>query len=31
MNVLFPKGVFIMSDIIEVKPEKDPESDQLQP
>lgn len=25
MNSLFPKGVFIISDIIEVKPEKDPD------
>lgn len=27
MNSLFPKGVFIISDIIEVKPEKDSEDD----
>lgn len=26
MNTLFPKGVFIISDIIEVKPEKDEEA-----
>ena len=27
MNTLFPKGVFIISDIIEVKPEKDTEEE----
>jgi hypothetical protein len=27
MNTLFPKGVFIISDIIEVKPEKDSEEE----
>ena len=31
MNVLFPKGVFIMSDTIEVKPEKETEESQLAP
>lgn len=31
MNKIFPKGVFIMSDTIEVKPEKDTEDDLLVP
>jgi hypothetical protein len=31
MNRLFPKGVFIMADTIEVKPEKDVDDDLLQP
>jgi len=31
MNNLFPKGVFIVSETIEVKPEKDPEQAQLNP
>lgn len=31
MNKLFPKGVFIISDIIEVKPEKDTEELPLAP
>src|ERR671913_683063 len=31
MNVLFPKGVFIISDTIEVKPEKDNEPGELLP
>jgi hypothetical protein len=29
LNKVFPKGVFIMSDLIEVKPEKDP--DEIKP
>ena len=29
MNALFPKGVFIVSEIIEVKPEKDPDDSPL--
>jgi hypothetical protein len=31
MNTLFPKGVFIISDTIEVKPEKDPEDNTQAP
>ena len=31
LNTLFPKGVFIMNDIIEVKPEKDREEDNRKP
>lgn len=31
MNNLFPKGVFIVSETIEVKPEKDPEQTPLNP
>lgn len=31
MNNLFPKGVFIVGETIEVKPEKDPEQAQLNP
>ena len=31
MNNYFPKGVFIMKDIIEVKPSKDNELDEIDP
>ena len=31
MNSLFPKGVFIISDTIEVKPEKENEDNELVP
>jgi len=31
MNTYFPKGVFIMKDIIEVKPSKDNELDEIDP
>lgn len=31
MNTLFPKGVFIIGDTIEVKPEKDPDDSPLLP
>lgn len=31
LNTIFPKGVFIMNDTIEVKPEKDTEASELNP